>query len=128
MSSWNEYRETARSRGALALELFAVESTPSAAPEEMQAVLPEHLAYQKKVEAAGQLFLAGPLSDESGNSMSGGGLIIYRAESLEAAAKLASEDPMHAQGKRNYTLRKWLVNEGALSFSLQLSSQSVVLK
>ena len=128
MPSWSEYKQTAKSRGALAFELYVVESTPAAPPEEMMEFLPAHLDYQKLQENEGKLFLAGPLSDEAGENMSGGGLIIYRAESMEAAKALADGDPMHANGKRSFTLRKWLVNEGSPSFSTTLSDQKVVLR
>lgn len=127
MPGWNEYKETARSRGALAFELFVVETILATSPQDMQATLPAHLAYQKEQEAAGKLFLAGPLSDASGDNMSGGGLIIYRAASMEEAQQLAENDPMHAEGKRTFTLRKWLVNEGSPSFSTALSDQKVIL-
>jgi hypothetical protein len=109
------------------MELFLVESTPCAPPEKMQEILPEHLAYQKKIEAAGKLFLAGPLSDSSGEEMSGGGLMVYRAASMEEAHQLASEDPMHRLGGRRFAIRRWLVNEGSLSLSLKLSEQAVAL-
>ncbi len=125
MPSWSEYREIARGRGALALELFIVESKPIAPPEEMQNILPRHLAYQKEVESAGKLFLAGPVSDASAENMSGGGMIIYRASSIEEARKIAEEDPMHKEGGREFTVRAWLVNEGSLSFSITLSDQRV---
>jgi len=127
MPSWSEYRETARSRGALAFELFVIESTPTASPEEMQETLPAHLAYQKEMEAAGKLFLAGPLSDPSGDQMNGGGLIIYRASSMDEARKIAENDPMHREAKRSFTIRKWLINEGSPSLSITLSDQNVVL-
>ncbi|MEM7302795.1 MAG: YciI family protein [Pseudomonadota bacterium] len=128
MPAWDEYKETARARGALAFELFVVESTPAAPPEQLQATLPDHLAYQKRMEAAGHLFLAGPLSDESGSEMRGSGLIVYRAASFEEARSIADEDPMHATGTRTYVLRKWLVNEGSPRFSTTLSDQKVVLR
>lgn len=127
MPGWNEYKETARSRGALAFELFVVETILATSPQDMQATLPAHLAYQKEQEAAGKLFLAGPLSDASGDNMSGGGLIIYRAASMEEAQQLAENDPMHAEGKRTFTLRKWLVNEGSPGFSTALSDQKIIL-
>jgi len=128
MPAWNEYKETAKSRGALAFELFAVETTPATSPEDMMTVLPDHLAYQKKIEAEGKLFLAGPLSDPSGEEMSGAGLIIYRADSIENARSIADADPMHSQGKRTYTLRKWLINEGSPSFATSLSAQKIMLR
>jgi len=127
MPSWSEYKETARLRGSLAFELFMVESTPAMAPPQMLEILPEHLAYQKQMESEGKLFLAGPLSDASGAEMSGGGLIIYRAASLEEARALTENDPMHKKGGRTFTLRKWLVNEGSLSISVGFSNQTASL-
>lgn len=127
MPSWSEYRETARTRGALAFELYIVESTPAMAPPDMLEILPEHLAYQKQMEAEGKLFLAGPLSDASGEQMSGGGMIVYRAASLDDARALTENDPMHKKGGRTFTLRKWLVNEGSLSVTVGFANQAVSL-
>ena len=128
MPLWEEYKEIARERGSLAFELFIVQSTPAASPEELKETLPRHLAYQKEMEEAGRLFLAGPLSDDTGEQMIGAGLIIYRAESMDDARELARNDPMHAEGIRTFTLRKWLVNEGSPSFETRLSDKKVVLK
>ncbi|MGI9508960.1 MAG: YciI family protein [Geminicoccaceae bacterium] len=125
MPKWDDYKKIASERGALAFELFVVQSTPCASPEDVKAVLPKHLDYQRQMEAEGKLFLAGPLSDETGEEMQGAGLIIYRARAMDEARRLADADPMHAEGKRQYSLRKWLVNEGLLSFSLALSNQKL---
>lgn len=127
MPKWAEYKETARKRGSLAFELYVVESTPAVAPDEMIKKLPDHLAYQKTMEEAGKLFLAGPLSDPTGEDMRGVGLIIYRASSMEEANQIASNDPMHASGSRTFTLRKWLINEGSLTLSVGLSTKKVAL-
>ncbi len=127
MPAWNEYKAQAQARGSLALELYVVESTPVKAPEDVRAVLPDHLAYQAQQEADGKLAFAGPLSDETGELMQGCGLIIYRAESFEQARALAEQDPMHATKTREFTLRRWLVNEGSLQLTVKLSAQSVAL-
>ncbi len=127
MPAWNEYKKIARERGALALELYVVESTPAVDPTKLQAVLSEHLSYQRTMEAEGRLFLAGPLSDDSGDQMQGNGLIIYRASSMDEARSIAEADPMHAKGARTFRLRKWLVNEGSPSFSTALSDQRIKL-
>lgn len=127
MPAWNDYKREAKERGSLAFELYVVESTPVASPDKLRAVLPDHLAYQKEQEEAGTLFLAGPLSDPTGELMMGTGMIIYRASSLEEATAITQNDPMHAKGIRTFQIRKWLVNEGSLSFNLSLSSQSVVV-
>ncbi len=127
MVAWTEYKQAAKARGSLALELFVVISTPEKSPEEVKAVLPSHLAYQAEQEQLGNLALAGPLSDDSGEQMQGTGMIIYRASSLEAATELAGKDPMHSTGTRSFTIRRWLVNEGSLQLDIKLSAQSVQL-
>lgn len=123
MPSWQDYKETAKSRGALALELFVVQSTPKGDPDLLRAVLPRHLDYQKSMETKGALVFAGPLSDESGEQMQGFGMIVYRARSFEEAHGFAEADPMHQEGARSFTLRRWLVNEGSLTVTLSLSGQ-----
>ena len=126
MPAWDEYKKAARERGSLALELYVVETRPLK-PEQLGDALPAHLLYQVEQEQCGALVFAGPLSDETGEQMQGSGLIIYRAESMEAARDIAEADPMHAAGVRTYTLRKWLVNEGSFQLDVKLSTQSVRL-
>lgn len=125
MPSWDEYKTEARSRGALAHELYMVLSTPAGDPTKVKELLPKHLAFQAEQEARGALFLAGPVSDETGDRMQGAGLIIYRAASLEDARAIAEADPMHESGARSFVLCRWLVNEGSMTLSLGLSAQSV---
>jgi len=127
MPAWEEYKSIAQERGSLALELYVVLSEPAAPPEQMKQKLPEHLAYQSEQEKMGSLVMAGPMSDFSGDMMEGVGMIIYRADSLDAARKLAENDPMHSSGTRTFTIRRWLVNEGSLSINVKLSAQSVTL-
>lgn len=122
MVAWTDYKAQAVARGALALELYAAQSTPAAAPDVVKANLPAHLAYQADLERAGHLAFAGPLSDETGDEMQGMGLIIYRAESLEAARALAEADPMHKSGARSFVLRRWMINEGSLTLTVGLST------
>lgn len=127
MVAWADYKSQAKSRGALAFELYVALSTPAKAPEDVKASLPDHLAYQEDLERAGQLAFAGPMSDETGEHMQGMGLIIYRAESLEAARKLAEADPMHKSGARSFVLRRWMINEGSLNLSVGLSTGTSAL-
>ncbi len=127
MVAWANYKSEAKSRGALALELYVALSTPAKKPEDVKASLPDHLAYQAQLERAGQLAFAGPMSDETGEHMQGMGLIIYRADSLEAARKLAEDDPMHQSGAREFELRRWMINEGSLSLSVGLSTGTSAL-
>lgn len=95
--------------------------------ESVKAELPGHPAYQSELEQSGALAFAGPLSDETGDHMQGTGMIVYWGESLEAARALANADPMHSSGTREFTLRRWLINEGSLSLHIKLSAQRVKL-
>ncbi|WP_430474401.1 YciI family protein [Thalassospira lucentensis] len=128
MPEWNDYKAEASARGALALELYVVFSTPTGDVEKLAATLPDHLAYQRKLEQNGHLVMAGPMSNEAGTHIEGAGLMVYRASSLDAARALAEDDPMHRQSARRFELRRWLVNEGALSLSVGLSTKSVELR
>ncbi len=119
MPKWSDYVREARERGSLAAEHFMVMSTPVAPPETVKGILPRHLEYQVKLQNDHSLVFAGPLSDETGENMEGAGMIIYRADSLEAARALADADPMHAEGGRTYTIRRWLINEGHIPESLK---------
>jgi uncharacterized protein YciI len=53
---------------------------------------PAHLAHLQRLSDAGRLKLAGPFTDGTGS------LIVVECESLEAARKLAEEDP-YTQGQ-----------------------------
>lgn len=128
MVAWADYKAEAKSRGALALELFVATSVPIKEPQDLKALLPDHLAYQAELERAGSLAFAGPLSDDSGEHMQGSGMMIYRAESFEAARALAEGDPMHKGGARSYVLRRWMINEGSLNLSVGLSTKQVALR
>lgn len=127
MPAWEAYKHQAQSRGAMAFELFAVLSTPTGTPEALQAVLPDHLAYQAQLERDGALVFAGPMSDETGEQMQGMGLIVYRAASFAEARAIAENDPMHKAGARSFTLRRWMINEGRLTVTVGLSGRTVAL-
>lgn len=127
MVAWADYKSQAKERGALALELYAAVSTPAKAPEDVKANLADHLAYQAELERAGKLAFAGPMSDETGEHMQGIGLIIYRADNLEAARALAEGDPMHKSGARSFVLRRWMINEGSFTVQVGLSTGGTTL-
>lgn len=105
--------------------LFVITTRPARAPG-MQEVLPAHLDYQVSLERAGHLFGAGPIFEDGGTTPTAG-MIIVRAEDEEAARKLADADPFHEAGLRQYTIHRWLLNEGAMTFTVRYSDQSVVV-
>lgn len=125
--AWSDYKAHARSKGVMGREFFMVHSVPVADASDIEQALPDHLAYQKQLEEAGTLFAAGPLADEAGAIWSMEGLIILRAASLDDARAIAAADPMHASGKKRFTVRPWLVNEGRFQVDIKLSSKSATL-
>ena len=127
MPSFAEYKKIAKERGALAFEVFVVISRPVVPPEEFSKHLPDHLSYLGEQERAGKLMMAGPLSDETGENMSGIGHLVWRAESWEEAKRLADNDPMHLSGAKVYEMRRWLINEGSVGVQVGLSSGGVSL-
>lgn len=128
MPKWSDYLSAAHERGSLAFEVFCVVSVPTGDPDLLQRTLPDHLAYQKDLEDRGVLMFAGPLSDESGENMEGMGMMIYRAASFEAARGFAESDPMHKAGARQFTLRRWMINEGNVTIDVKLAAQTAGLR
>jgi uncharacterized protein YciI len=105
--------------------LFVITTTPARGPG-MQEVLPAHLDYQIKMEREGILFGAGPLF-EPGESIPYGGMIIVRAKDEAEARAHADADPFHKAGLRSYTLNRWMLNEGAMTFTVRYSDQTAVI-
>ncbi|MGH1416058.1 MAG: YciI family protein [Pelagimonas sp.] len=105
--------------------LFVITTTPARGPG-MQELLPAHLEYQIKMERDGILFGAGPLFKE-GETTPYGGMIIVRAKDEAEARAHADLDPFHVAGLRQYTLTRWMLNEGGMTFSMRYSDQSVVI-
>lgn len=65
---------------------------------------PTHRAYLADLLAKGKLACAGPFLDDFG------ALIVYQAESPEAAEELIRNDPFHAAGVFvRWTIRPWKV-------------------
>lgn len=106
-------------------EFYMVTTTPARSPE-IAKLLPEHLDYQVRLEREGKLFGAGPFYEE-GDDVPSGGMIILRARSAAEARQIADADPFHKAGLRTYTLRKWMMNEGAMTLTIRYSDQSVVI-
>ncbi len=115
---WSHMRERARERGLLGKELFVVTTTPTAGLGPLDPVIQDHLAYQRMLEDTGVMFAAGPLGDESASWWEGEGMVVIRADDIEAAREIAAADPMHKAGARSYTVRPWLVNEGTITLKV----------
>ena len=109
--------------GFLALELYVLIIEPLRGPEIAKGLY-EHIQRQIGLEKYGSMFGAGPLLDE-GDVEPNRGMVIIRASSFEEARKIADAEPYFRDGLRTYTLHRWKLNEGSMSFTVNYSDQSV---
>ncbi|WP_407495737.1 YciI family protein [Pseudooceanicola sp. MF1-13] len=121
--AWRDMLDRAQAAKLLGKEMFVVLTSPAKTMDDIKAVLPEHLAFQRGLEAQGIMFAAGPLADRDDPETWGGeGMVLIRAASLDAAKQIADSDPMHSSGARTYVLRRWLINEGGFTLRVGFSS------
>jgi uncharacterized protein YciI len=105
-------------------KLYVVLSKGGATPEQIGAVLPQHLNYMIGLEKKGVLFASGPLTVDSGKP-AGDGLTILRAASAEEARTIAVADPFVTNKLRTFEVREWTVMEGSLGLKVNFSDQSL---
>jgi len=70
-------------------------------PSKSQDLRPQHIAFLDQGGKDGRVFARGRFSDGSG------GLVIYQAESLEDAKRIAESDPYISSGARSLELHEW---------------------
>ena len=126
LASSAEERIRQLTKGMLRKKLFVILSKGSATPDQIGALLPQHLEFMIGLEKSGVLFASGPLADTEGK-MRGDGLTIVRAASAADARKIAEQDPFVVNGLRTFDLREWTVMEGSLGIKINLSDQSLEL-
>ncbi|NDR56699.1 MULTISPECIES: YciI family protein [Aliiruegeria] len=105
--------------------LWVITTRPARGPG-MQDLLPAHLDYQIAMEREGTLFGAGPIFEDGGTTPTGGMIIVRAPDEAEARA-LADADPFHAAGLRQYSLHRWMLNEGAMTVTVRYSDQTAVI-
>ena len=126
MPSSAEERIRQLTKGMLRKKLFVILSKGGATPDQIGALLPQHLEYMIGLEKTGVLFASGPLADAEGKTR-GDGLTIVRAASATDARKIAEQDPFVVNMLRTFELREWTVMEGSLGIKINLSDQSLEL-
>jgi uncharacterized protein len=110
----------------LGRQFYVVHTTSNAPREELDRLLPDHLEHQIQLEKSGVMFAAGPMTNPDGTPA--GGLVIIRAKDFAEAKAIADSDPFHKSRLRNYTLRRWTVNEGSYALRVNYSDQSVTIE
>ena len=109
------------SAGCLQKQMYVYFTTPANGLVPVMENLEDHLKFQVELEQKGVMFGAGPFWTDDEQRWEGEGMIIIRAESLAEARKIAESDPMHASGARTFTIRPWLMNEGAVTMKVTYS-------
>ena len=89
--------------------LYAAIVSPGSAWKDAKAAgkpldLAEHFAYEKTLRDKHQIVMAGPFADGTG------GLIVYRADSLDEAKALAANDPATKAKIFDPQMHVWQVN------------------
>ena len=105
-------------------KLYVVFSKGNATPEQIGALLPQHLEFMIGLEKKGVLFASGPLSASPG-APAGDGLTILRAASADEARTIASADPFVVNKLRTFEVREWTLMEGSFGVKLNFSDQSL---
>jgi len=105
-------------------KLYVVLSRGGATPDQIVALLPQHLEYMIGLEKRGILFASGPLSSPAG-APAGDGLTILRAASADEARDIASADPFIVNKLRTFEVREWTVMEGSLGLKINFSDQTL---
>ena len=124
MSASVEERIRQLTQGMLRKKLYVVLSKGGATPDQIGAVLPDHLEYMIGLEKKGALFASGPLTAAAGQP-AGDGLTILRAASVEEARAIASTDPFVVKKLRSFEVREWTVMEGSLGIKVNFSDQTL---
>ncbi len=109
----------------LGKEMYLVITKPVRSPE-IDKRLTDHLAHQVDLERKGIMFAAGPLYSRN-STIPEAGMFVLRAGSFEEAEEICKSDPLHAAGLRSYTIQKWRVNEGSMTFTVNFSDQTAVI-
>jgi uncharacterized protein len=124
MSVSGEERIRQLTRRMLRKKLYVILSKGSATPEQIGAVLPQHLEYMIDLEKKGMLFASGPLTATAGRP-AGDGLTILRTGGVDEARAIAAADPFVVNKLRSFEVREWTLMEGSLGLKVNFSDQSL---
>jgi len=70
-------------------------------PDKSQTLRPQHLDFLLRTESEGKIFARGRFAEGAG------GLVVYMAESLDEARRIAESDPYIIGGARTLELHEW---------------------
>lgn len=114
--------EIERLKSMMIMRSFFVMFRTIVDPAKAKAAALKHYRWIIGLEKQGLVFASGPLfADESSPGV---GMTVFRVGDGEAAARLAAEDPFVTGGGATFEIKRWQINEGRLSVSIDFSDQS----
>ena len=82
----------------------------------------DHYRWIIALEKEGKVFASGPLFAEE--NAPGVGMTIFRTDNRDDAAAMAADDPFVTAGAATFDIKRWQINEGRLTISVDFSDQS----
>ncbi len=114
-------------QGMLKKPLYVVLRTPVDLSR-INELLPAHLEWAVQCEKRGELFASGPFMQEGAAPGAGGGMSIFRADSVAEVERILSGDPFIQQGVYAADIKKWMLMEGGVTVTFRFSDQSYLLR
>lgn len=111
----------------LNMRLWVVHSRPSRDISELAPYVYEHFEFVEMLSAQGIMFAAGPFVGEN-RRPTGEGMFILRADTSLLAEEIASQDPFHKAGVREWELREWFLNVGSMTAKLNFANQTAQIE
>ena len=94
---------------------------PGTGQAAIDACVEEHVAWPLELERDNVVLASGPLLSGPGTGP-GSGVTIIRADSEEAARKIAVGDPFVRHGLRTFEVYRWRLNEGSIGVRVSLGT------
>ena len=118
--------EIERLKARMIMRSFFVMFRTIVDPSKMQPALLAHYRWIIDLEQQGLVFASGPLFAEEGKP--GVGMTIFRVRDEAAAAALGAGDPFVTGGGATFEIRRWQINEGRVTISVDFSDQTYRLE
>ena len=125
MAASGEERIRQLTQRMLRKKLYVILSKGGATPEQIGAMLPQHLEYMIGLEKKGVLFASGPLTAAPGAAARRRTDHPARSRRATKRARIASADPFVVNKLRTFEVREWTVMEGSLGVKVNFSDQSL---
>jgi uncharacterized protein YciI len=122
MSAANDQQEIEQLRSRMLLKPYYVMLRDVVDRSKLGPAALAHFRWIIELEKQGKVFASGPLFMPDGTPDSG--LTIFRTETADEAAELASGDPFFTSGAVTFQIRRWVLSEGRMQVHFDFSDQT----